>query len=366
MAAKNRRAETLKQSSVLMTLEQFDPDNVPEGGVILRLPCDQLSRDDHQPRTKFHPVKLQELADSIENQGLQQYPVVNFWKTLGGDHLFKIKAGERRWRAHGLLKRKHILCIVEPSRYSEKYDSDRALAQAAENDSRENHTTTELINLVEKVIATEKANRVSNGTTEYGAIQIALRKIERALGQKPNWAVSYHRLSNLTGELRDMLDADDENEPRLKWGDAISLAGAPKGKQEEILRTAMKKFPDNPNARRTFIGRMIRETHRSEGRKPKGRGSDDKARFIGYGTQLRRLGEKAMEGRPSDDFKAYSEKMLQGMKVVELEGLIRELVSGVRTFFDLYKAAKAARNAELSRTGLKHEVATLEDDGDDT
>jgi ParB family transcriptional regulator, chromosome partitioning protein len=56
---------------------------------------DLIERGPWQPREHFDEEALQELADSIANQGVVQ-PIVVRQKT---DHRFEIVAGERRWRA---------------------------------------------------------------------------------------------------------------------------------------------------------------------------------------------------------------------------------------------------------------------------
>lgn len=65
---------------------------------LTRIPIDKIDANPDQPRKKFDPVALQELADSILARGLIQPIVVRKLAKR-----FEIIAGERRWRAHGLL-----------------------------------------------------------------------------------------------------------------------------------------------------------------------------------------------------------------------------------------------------------------------
>lgn len=336
-----------------MTLENFDPKNIPEGGVILQIPCDQLSRDDNQPRTKFRKVPLAELAESIRTQGLQQYPVVNFWMTTpDGVHLFKIKAGERRWRAHILLTRAAMTCIVEKEMYSPIYDADRALTQAAENSSREPHTHSEIVTIVKRVVTAEKKRRQESGVSEKGAVEIALRKVEKAFGKKQGWAVSYHQLGKLNEELLEMMDSEDDTEPLLKWGDAVALATADREDQAEMLSLAQKKFPADPRARSTYISRLIRERRTERGQKTKGRGSETKDRFIGFGKQLRSLGDRVSQGRTRGEYLTYMNQVLSKMKPHEVDELLGFLRSGFSIFVPLYRAAKEIRDKNIASVGL--------------
>jgi len=64
-------------------------------GVLRSLPVDIIQRGRYQPRVDMHPESLQNLADSIREQGVVQPIVVRGI----GDGRYEIIAGERRWRA---------------------------------------------------------------------------------------------------------------------------------------------------------------------------------------------------------------------------------------------------------------------------
>ena len=75
---------------------------VAEGAASAGLPPltrDQIAPDPDQPRKAFDPDALQELAESIADRGLQQPLLVR----MTGDGSAQLVAGERRWRAIGLL-----------------------------------------------------------------------------------------------------------------------------------------------------------------------------------------------------------------------------------------------------------------------
>ncbi|MFY8092768.1 MAG: ParB/RepB/Spo0J family partition protein [Niveispirillum sp.] len=63
-----------------------------------------------QPRRHFDEDALRQLADSIDKQGLLQPILVRALADRRGE--YEIVAGERRWRAHGLLGRATIHAIV--------------------------------------------------------------------------------------------------------------------------------------------------------------------------------------------------------------------------------------------------------------
>ena len=90
---------------------EIEEDQVQEkpltGEIIEKISVDLLSPGQYQPRKRFDEESLQELADSIIEQGLMQPVIVR-----KADNNFEIIAGERRWRAAKLAKLNTIPVIV--------------------------------------------------------------------------------------------------------------------------------------------------------------------------------------------------------------------------------------------------------------
>jgi len=90
---------------------EIEEDQVQEkplkGEMIEKISVDLLSPGQYQPRKRFDEESLQELADSIIEQGLMQPIIVR-----KSDNNFEIIAGERRWRAAKLAKLNTIPVIV--------------------------------------------------------------------------------------------------------------------------------------------------------------------------------------------------------------------------------------------------------------
>ena len=90
---------------------EIEEDQVQEkplkGEMIEKISVDLLSPGQYQPRKRFDEESLQELADSIIEQGLMQPVIVR-----KSDNNFEIIAGERRWRAAKLAKLDTIPVIV--------------------------------------------------------------------------------------------------------------------------------------------------------------------------------------------------------------------------------------------------------------
>jgi ParB family transcriptional regulator, chromosome partitioning protein len=77
---------------------------------IIELDLDKIQPNPNQPRKMFDEVSLRELADSIEATGLLQPILVKPLDGLTG--IYEIVAGERRYRAHGLLGRATIAAVI--------------------------------------------------------------------------------------------------------------------------------------------------------------------------------------------------------------------------------------------------------------
>ena len=70
----------------------------------------ELARNKYQPRTIFDETKLEELSKSIKQNGIIQPIAVR--KNMSSYEPYEIVAGERRFRAHQLLKKKRILAYI--------------------------------------------------------------------------------------------------------------------------------------------------------------------------------------------------------------------------------------------------------------
>ena len=84
------------------------------------IPLSEISPNPNQPRTNFNQEELQELAASIERDGLLQPLLVR----KISDHHYQIVAGERRWQACKILKMTKV-----PVRFK-NVDEDKALELA--------------------------------------------------------------------------------------------------------------------------------------------------------------------------------------------------------------------------------------------
>lgn len=84
------------------------PASVDEGKVWF-IPVSKITADPNQPRKKFDPQELDQLAASIKEHGVLQ-PVLVVEKNDGG---YELVAGERRWRASQLAGMTTIPALIK-------------------------------------------------------------------------------------------------------------------------------------------------------------------------------------------------------------------------------------------------------------
>ncbi|MET7816252.1 ParB/RepB/Spo0J family partition protein [Streptomyces sp. NPDC005395] len=109
---------------------------------IREIPLKHISRNEGQPREEFDQEKLQELADSIAEFGLQQPIVVR----ETGKNAFELVMGERRWRAAQMVDgMDKITAIVRDYAGEDGQASEKRvfLAAVAENVNRADMTLME-------------------------------------------------------------------------------------------------------------------------------------------------------------------------------------------------------------------------------
>ncbi|HJS17310.1 MAG TPA: ParB/RepB/Spo0J family partition protein [Anaerolineales bacterium] len=128
-----------------------------------RIPIEKIVRGKN-PRTHFDTEKLQELAMSIKERGLIQPIIVE--PRRGGT--FLLVAGERRLRAHELLRRRVIKAIVRGR--TNHNGRERLLDAVIENDQRDDMDPIDRANAyrvlrdVHKLTTRQIAHKVGKGT----------------------------------------------------------------------------------------------------------------------------------------------------------------------------------------------------------
>jgi ParB family chromosome partitioning protein len=101
--------------------------NVKEDKGLLLVPLEKIFRDEEQPRKEFNQEKIDELAQSIEKNGLIQPLILS----KRDNDTYTLVAGERRWRAAQKAKLKILPSLLLPE------DLDKDEISLIENIQRE-------------------------------------------------------------------------------------------------------------------------------------------------------------------------------------------------------------------------------------
>ena len=176
--------------------------------VLKKLPVERIRPGQYQPRTRMDPDALQELADSIQAQGLVQPVVV---RKLGGGE-YELIAGERRWRASQLAGLHEIPAIVH-----EIPDQAAAAMSLIENIQRED------------LNALEEASALRRLIDDFG---LTHQQTAEAVGRSRAAVTNLLRLLDLQAETKILVDAG-----QLEMGHARALL-ALQGQQQ--VETAQK------------------------------------------------------------------------------------------------------------------------------
>ncbi|MGD2112659.1 MAG: ParB/RepB/Spo0J family partition protein [Gammaproteobacteria bacterium] len=170
------------------------PEPDAEAGTLRALPVDMIERGKYQPRIDMHQETLQDLADSISEQGVVQPIVVR----ATGAGRYEIIAGERRWRAAQLAGLHEIPAVVRD------VDDRGAIAIALiENIQREN------LNPMEEARALQRLVDEFEVTHEEAA---------RAVGRSRAAVSNLLRLLDLEETVREMVEHGE-----LEMGHARAL-----------------------------------------------------------------------------------------------------------------------------------------------
>lgn len=178
----------------------------------LYLPISQIECNANQPRKHFDEVSLQELADSIRENGVIQPLAV---RRLASGY-YQIIAGERRWRAARLAGLSQVPVIVIEA-------DDRKMTEFAliENLQRED------LNPI------EEAEGYRTLVDRYGMTQ---EDVAARVGKSRSAVANALRLLGLCAEARTLLEAGD-----LSSGHARALLPLRDAAQEKAAATVMKE-----------------------------------------------------------------------------------------------------------------------------
>lgn len=189
-----------------------DQPEIDETEEIEDLSLKDIRPNPYQPRKKFDDKSLKELADSIKENGVFQPIIVR--KSING---YEIIAGERRFRASKLAKKKTIPAIVR------NFDESQMMEVAVlENLQREDLTP------LEEAQAYEMLQKNLGLTQE---------EVSKRMGKSRPYIANYLRLLTLPNKTKRLLQHGD-----LSMGQARTLLGLKdKDKIDYVAKRVVKE-----------------------------------------------------------------------------------------------------------------------------
>jgi ParB family chromosome partitioning protein len=218
-------------SSLLGNKEELKLDSKKDNGLLL-IPIERIFRDENQPRKEFDKEKIEELAQSINKNGLIQPLIV----TKKDAENYTLVAGERRWRASQIANLKILPALLLPT------DLDKDEISLIENIQRENLKVTEEAQAYQRLI--EKNSYTHD-------------QLSKIVGKSRSHITNLLRILNLHEYFSDLL-----NKGIISMGHARALVGktpqeldekllsqihAGKASVRDIEKNSVKKKIDEPN-----------------------------------------------------------------------------------------------------------------------
>jgi len=267
-----------------------------EGDVLRRIPIEHLQRGEYQPRVDMRQDTLEDLARSIESQGVVQPIVVRPLPTAaGGEPRYEIIAGERRWRAAQLARLDEIPAIVRD------IPDEAAIAMALiENIQREN------LNPLEEARALERLIREFDLTHQAAA---------QAVGRSRAAVSNLLRLMDLSDKVKPLLESRE-----LEMGHARALLSLSNATQQlEAAREVAKK---RLSVRQTeeLVRRMLADRPSAGPKKPKPSANADIRRLETEITD--RLGARV---RIDHGAKGAGKLVISYNSLDELDGILKHI-----------------------------------------
>lgn len=213
MAAKKRGLGE-RGLGALLANSRVNLDEEPRShdGELRDIPIDLIQRGRYQPRRDMDPAALQELADSIRQQGVMQPVVVR----PINEGRYELIAGERRWRAAQMAELDSLPAIIRD------VPDEAAIAMALiENIQREN------LNPIEEAFALQRLQ------DEFGLTQA---QVAEAVGKSRTTITNLLRLIGLSEDVRIMLEHGD-----LEMGHGRAMLSLPPEQQLQVARQVVAR-----------------------------------------------------------------------------------------------------------------------------
>jgi len=198
--------------ALLGSRNQANEPGSNEDSELQNLGIEQLQPGQYQPRSIMDQDKLQELADSIQSQGIVQPIVVRKLTS----NKYEIIAGERRWRAAQLAQLSEVPVLIK------QVDDKQTIAMALiENIQRED------LNPLEEALALQRL---------IDEFEITHSEAAEAVGRSRVAVSNLLRLLDLTSKVKSML-----NDGLLEMGHARCLLSLEASEQQAAANEIVAK-----------------------------------------------------------------------------------------------------------------------------
>ncbi len=247
------------------------PENFEE---FQSLPLDQIQPGEEQPRDVFDFEKMQELAQSIQANGILQPIVV--YRDPASKGRYRIIAGERRWRAAGMAGLKEIPALVRTVEREKLLE-----LSLIENIQREDLNPIEVANAFER-LQSEHGLRHEQIAERTGKDRSTITNFLRLLKLGPR-AQTELKMGNLSvGHARALLNIADEKQQaelcdeiiikKLSVRDVESLVKRLTHTTQPAEKKEEKRMDPNIRAAIEELGRVLgTKVHLLQGAKGAGR-----------------------------------------------------------------------------------------------
>ena len=197
----------MKRNVLGKGLDVLLPEAVLETG-LLQIDIDLIKPNSLQPRMHVAPESLQQLANSISENGVLQPVIVRSRK---GGHEFELVAGERRWRAAQRAGLMSVPAIIQD--FSDEKMLELALVENIQRDD---------------LTAIEEAHAYQVLVEKF---HLSQDEVARRVGKSRSAVANILRLLNLSQDVQQML-----LEGSLSMGHARALLPLPEKAQRRLAR----------------------------------------------------------------------------------------------------------------------------------
>ena len=258
----------------------------PKNPSINELPTEQLTPGEFQPRTKMHKETLEELAESIKNQGVLQ-PLLVREKASGR---YEIIAGERRWRAAQIAGLKSI-----PVSIKKVNNNDAAKIALVENLQRED------------LNAMDQSKGLKRLQVEFNLSQEELAK---SIGKSRSSVTNLLRLSKLDQKVQEFLELG-----KIEMGHARALLGVDGATQVVLAEEIIKQNLSVRGAEKLVSRKKPTKKQTQKTTKDPNITSLERELSEGLGAGVRIQSNKSGKGKLTIEFKGLG----------QLEGILEKL-----------------------------------------